>query len=148
MIVGPWTHTDQSSRYLYGHDLGAEAAIDLFDLYIKWFDYWLKEEENGILEDSLVQVFNIGPNRWFKADTYPLPNSSFARFYLTSENGANTSSGDGRLQLEESSSEKQYDSYTYNPGDPSPCFYSYLKLRASAQYNDLVGSRNDILVHP
>jgi len=147
MIVGPWVHTDQSSRYVYGQDMGEAAAIDLFELYLKWFDYWLKEEENGILEDPLVQVFNIGPNHWLEADTYPLPNTSFTRFYLTSENGANTSSGDGRLQLEESSSEKQYDSYTYNPGDPSPCFYSYLRLRASAQYNDLVGSRSDILVY-
>ena len=125
MIVGPWVHSDQSSRYLYGQDMGEAAGIDLFDLYVKWFDYWLKGEDNGIMGDPLVQVFNIGPNKWIEANTYPLPNTSFTKFYLSSEIGANTSNGDGKLQLEKSSSSKTYDTYIYDPGDPSPCFYAY-----------------------
>jgi len=147
MIMGPWEHTDQSSKYLYGQDLGEAADIGLMDLYIKWFDFWLKGEDNGIISDPLVQVFNFGPNNWLKADTYPLPDTSFVKYYISSEKGANTSHGDGKLQIQKSSSPRQYDTYSYDPGDPSPCFIDFLKKRALENYKNLVGSREDILVY-
>ncbi len=147
MVMGPWAHSDQSSKYLYGQDLGEDADIGLIALYIKWFDYWLKGKDNGIIKEPLVQVFNFGPNNWLKADTYPLPDTSFVKYYITSENGANTANGDGKLQLQQSSSNKEYDTYTYDPGDPSPCFIDFLKKRALKSYSDLVSSREDILVY-
>ncbi|MFC1555166.1 CocE/NonD family hydrolase, partial [candidate division KSB1 bacterium] len=58
----------------------------------------------------------------------------------------NTSHGDGRLQLQISSSDTKYDSYSYDPGDPSPCFNSHLKSRTIERYEELISSRNDILV--
>jgi len=147
MIMGPWEHTDQSSKYLYGQDLGEAADIGLIGLYVKWFDYWLKGKDNGIITEPLVQVFNFGPNNWLKADTYPLPATSFVKYYISSEKGANTSRGDGTLQIQKSSSTKPYDMYTYDPGDPSPCFIDHLKKRALERYKNLVGSREDILVY-
>jgi putative CocE/NonD family hydrolase len=147
MIMGPWEHTDQSSKYLYGQDLGEAADIGLMELYITWFDYWLKGKDNGIINEPLVQIFNFGPNNWLKADTYPLPDTAFTKFYINSEKGANTSGGDGKLQIQKSSSTRQYDTYTYDPGDPSPCFIDHLKKRALERYKSLVGSRNDILVY-
>jgi putative CocE/NonD family hydrolase len=147
MIVGPWIHSDRSSKHLYGQYMGEAAGIDLFELYRRWFDYWLKGEENGILDEPLVQVYNMASNHWFEADTYPLPNTSFTKLYLTSEKGANTSRGDGGLQPETAFSIKQYDTYTYDPDDPSPCYYAYLKKGTSEQYNRLVASRKDILVY-
>jgi len=147
MIMGPWEHTDQSSKYLYGQDLGEAADIGLMDLYVKWFDYWLKGEKNGIINEPLVQVFNFGPNDWLKADTYPLPETSFVKYYISAEKGANTSQGDGTLQVQKSSTARQYDTYTYDPGDPSPCFIDFLKKRALDRYNKLIGSREDILVY-
>ena len=147
MIMGPWEHTDQSSKYLYGQDLGEAADIGLMDLYKKWFDYWLKSEDNGIIDEPLVQVFNFGPNNWLKADSYPLPNTSFVKYYISSKKGANTSHGDGKLQIQKSSSTRQYDTYTYNPGDPSPCFIDFMKKRALESYMNLIGSRADILVY-
>jgi len=88
-----------------------------------------------------------GPNSWLKADAYPLPATSFVKYYISSEKGANTSRGDGALQIQKSSSTKPYDTYTYDPGDPSPCFIDNLKKRALERYKDLVGSREDILVY-
>jgi putative CocE/NonD family hydrolase len=147
MVMGPWEHTDQSSKYLYGQDLGNAADIGLMDLYKKWFDYWLKGEDNGIIDEPLVQIFNFGPNNWIKADTYPLPGTSFVKYYISSERGANTSRGDGKLQIQKSSSTRKYDTYTYNPGDPSPCFIDFLKKRALESYNNLIGAREDVLVY-
>jgi putative CocE/NonD family hydrolase len=147
MIMGPWAHTDQSSKYLYGQDLGEAADIGLMDLYVKWFDYWLKGKDNGIVDEPLVRVFNFGPNTWLEADTYPLPETSFDKYYISSEKGANTSRGDGKLQRQKSTSARQYDTYTYDPGDPPPCFIDHIKKRALEQYKELVGSREDILVY-
>ncbi|MBN1271603.1 MAG: CocE/NonD family hydrolase [Candidatus Aminicenantes bacterium] len=147
MIIGPWEHTDQSSKYLYGQDLGDAADIGLMDLYLRWFDYWLKGEDNGIIEEPLVQVFNFGPNNWLKADAYPLPNTSFVKYHISSEKGANTSRGDGKLQLEISSSSREFDTYIYDPGDLSPCFIDFIKKRALANYKDLLVSRDDVLVY-
>ncbi|MGD9345517.1 MAG: CocE/NonD family hydrolase [Candidatus Aminicenantes bacterium] len=147
MVMGPWAHTDQSSKYLYGQDLGEAADIGLMDLYLRWFDYWLKGKDNGIIDEPLVQVFNLGPNSWLEADTYPLPGTSFVRYYISSEKGANSSNGDGKLQIQKSSSTRQYDTYTYDPGNPSPCFIDYLKREALEQYKTLVGAREDILVY-
>ncbi len=147
MVMGPWEHTDQSSKYLYGQDLGEAADIGLIGLYIQWFDYWLKGKDNGIINEPLVQVFNFGPNNWLKADTYPLPATSFVKYYISSEKGANTSRGDGTLQEQKSSLTKPYDTYTYDPSDPSPCFIDHLKKRALDNYKNLVGSRKDILVY-
>ncbi len=147
MIMGPWAHTDQSSKYLYGQDLGEAADIGLMDLYVEWFDYWLKGKNKGIIDEPLVQVFNLGPNNWLKADTYPLPETSFVKYYISSEKGANTSRGDGKLQTQKSSATRHYDTYIYDPGDPSPCFIDHLKKDALEQYETLVGSRKDILVY-
>jgi putative CocE/NonD family hydrolase len=147
MIMGPWEHTDQSSKYLYGQDLGEAADIGLIGLYIQWFDCWLKGMDNGIINEPLVQVFNFGPNNWLKADTYPLPTTSFVKYYLSSEKGANTSRGDGTLQTQKSSSTKQYDTYTYDPDNPPPCFIEHIKKRALDSYKNLVDSREDMLVY-
>jgi putative CocE/NonD family hydrolase len=147
MIMGPWPHTDQSSKYLYGQYMGEEADLDLFDRYRKWFDYWLKGEKNDILDEPLVKVFNMGPNHWFDANTYPLPGTVFKKLYFTSGKGANTSQGDGRLLFHTESSESSYDTYTYDPGDPSPCFFTYLKKRATEAYMELAATRMDMLVY-
>ena len=63
------------------------------------------------------------------------------------QKGANTSRGDGKLQTKKSFSTKPYDMYTYDPGDPSPCFIDFLKKRALERYNNLVVSREDMLVY-
>lgn len=147
MIVGPWEHTDQSSRYLFRMDMGDKADIGIMDIYIKWFDYWLKSKKNGITDEPMVQIFNIGRNQWFKANTYPLPNTSFTKFYFSSDKGANSSMGDGKLINEASGSKSKYDKYIYDPADPSPCFYSYLKSRATESYMKMLEIRKDILVY-
>lgn len=166
LILGPWGHTDQSSTKLGNLDLGKEAGIDLQTMYLKWFDYWLKDIKNDILNDSLVQIFVIGPNKWLKSNTYPLPNTEFTKLYLESSKGANSSKGDGKLNFVAGKSKKQYDEYIYDPGDPTPTTSSFFKNeedttkkqeinidpkeeeKKEIEYrNQITGSRNDILVY-
>ncbi len=165
MIVGSWGHSDESSSRFGDYDFGREAALDLQTLYLRWFDHWLKGIDNKITEEPLVQLFAMFSNRWYKADTYPLPQTQFSKYYLSSRSGANSSKGDGKLGPSLPAG-KEYDKYLYDPGDPTPCpFYYYksdaeekkegetivdveeAKARRDAFHNRITDARNDILVY-
>jgi putative CocE/NonD family hydrolase len=166
MIVGPWGHTAESSSRIGEHDFGQGAAIDLKTRYLKWFDYWLKGIKNDILEEPLVQVFTMFSNEWLKSHTYPLPQTQFTKFYLSSTDGANTSKGDGKLLTAISDGDREFDEYVYDPGDPTPYPQYYFKSeeeveeekikavdvevrrkRVKAFHNKVTDSRSDILVY-
>ncbi|MCP4544833.1 MAG: CocE/NonD family hydrolase [bacterium] len=143
LMIGPWAHQTIGSARMADIYFGEAAAVDVFALYREWFDFWLKGIDNGIVEEPLVQVFGIGLGRWLKADTYPLPKTSYRRFFLTSEEGANTLNGDGKLRLQEPPSGDHFDGYTYDPGDPTPSLF----FDAASSYGGRVSRRQDILVY-
>ncbi|HPR64097.1 MAG TPA: CocE/NonD family hydrolase [Thermoanaerobaculia bacterium] len=166
LVLGPWGHTAQSSSRLGDYEFGDSAAMDLQTLYIRWFDRWLKGVENGIDTEPKVQMFAMFSNQWVTGDTYPLEETTMTKLYLSSRNGANTSRGDGRLVLNQDIRGKEYDSYTYNPKDPTPWPEFYYKskedieeekkgtldveerkARAKAFHNKVTDSRKDILVY-
>ncbi|MEW5901784.1 MAG: CocE/NonD family hydrolase, partial [Acidobacteriota bacterium] len=166
LILGPWGHTDQSSSMLGDFDFGKEAAPNLQVLYLRWFDYWLKGVDNKIVEEPLVQYFVMFSNRWIKGDVYPVPETRFTRYYLSSAAGANTSKGDGRLATEAPTGGKAYDEYIYDPEDPTPWPEYYfkseeevrkekdmtidveeLKKKVKAFHNQVTDRRKDILIY-
>lgn len=166
LILGPWGHSDQASPRYGDHEFGKEAAPDLKMMYLKWFDHWLKGIDNKILEQPLVQVFVMFANQWLTGDTYPLPQTKFAKLFLGSKNGANTSRGDGTLSWEPPTSAKEFDAYVYDPGDPTPHPDWYFKSdsdlknekkqvldsetekeRAKAYHEQVASTRGDILVY-
>jgi len=77
----------------------------------------------------------------------PVPGTTFTKFYLSSKYGANSSLGDGKLFLNKSTSDRSFDSYIYDPGNPTHCLTDYLKKRATEAYNELVAKRNDVLIY-
>lgn len=146
LIVGPWEHTDTSSSSARGHDVGEEAVIDLQRQYLRWFDFWLKGVKNGILEEPLVSLYVIGSKIWLHANTYPLPQTRFQKLYLTSVLGANTLRGDGKLVPEIPAGQKEYDSYTYDPADPTPAWSFRFSEGGREGYEKITSTRRDILV--
>lgn len=145
MVLGPWGHTDQASSL--GRDVGEEAAIDLQTMYLRWFDYWLKGIDNKIVEEPLVQLYTLNSEKWLKANTYPLPKTRFSKLYLSSKKGANTLNGDGKLIWDIPDKAREYDAYTYDPGDPTPAWQFRLRKGGKRQYERITGSRKDILVY-
>ena len=142
LLIGPWLHSGKTPP---GADIdwGPEAEVDFMPLFLRWFDTWLLGVDNGILKEPLVRVFAIGPNCWLESDGYPLGDTSELKLYLASEGGANTSGGDGSLQLERFAKGAQFDSYVYDPADPTPSLW----YDALADYDSRVSSREDILVY-
>jgi hypothetical protein len=53
---------------------------------LRWFDYWLKGIENGIMDGDPIKLFVVGTGEWKTASEWPLPETQFTPFYLH-ENG-------------------------------------------------------------
>jgi putative CocE/NonD family hydrolase len=119
LTLGPWGHTDVATRTHGKHDFGPQALRDLPRDYLRWFDYWLKGVDNGVLKEPLVSLFVMGSNKWLHGPKYPLPETRFEKWYLGGGN-ANTSLGDGKLTRETPPKDAPADRYSYDPADPTP----------------------------
>lgn len=121
VIIGPWTHMNFSGSFTereFGPQ-ASSAAIDLSGLHLRWFDRWLKGEENGIDQEPPVLIFIMGVDEWRAEADWPLPDTQYRPYYLHSGGAANTLHGDGLLSTE-SPGDEPPDVYLYNPLRPVP----------------------------
>ena len=100
-------------------DFGPNAFIDLHDVQLRWFDYWLKGINNGLTEESPIRLFVMGTNQWRDEEEWPLARTHYTPYYFHSRGKANTLHGDGTLSME-SPGEEPGDHYRYDPADPVP----------------------------
>jgi hypothetical protein len=52
---------------------------------LRWFDYWLKGIDTGIMEEPAVQLFIQNTGEWKTAQEWPLPETKWTEFYLHEE---------------------------------------------------------------
>ena len=162
LVLGPWGSSTTAQRRYGDRDFGSSALVDLQQAYLRWCDYWLKGIKNGVADEPLVSVFAMGSNRWLHGRTYPLPETQYQKWYLSSGGRANTSRGDGWLTLEAPAADARPDRYRYDPADPTPDPAAYpsslddeRQLRSAeekkqvrdAYHTDLTQARRDILVY-
>ena len=120
IIVGPWIHglgVQGTSSVTGDIDFGPNSLIDLRDEQTRWFDYWLKGIDNGILSEARVKVFVMGANRWREADEWPLPETVYTPYYFHSNGKANSVFGDGSISTNAPEHEAP-DQYVYDPEHP------------------------------
>ena len=75
---------------------------------IRWFDYVLKDPENGLKNKLPIQIFVMGKNEWRGENEWPLARTQFTKYYFHS------SKGDRKGGLN-----------TQPPGDETPSQYTY-----------------------
>ncbi len=145
LIVGPWPH-DVNRQKTGEIDYGPDAVIDVDGLERRWFDYWLKGEANGILDEPRVRIFVMGENRWRNENEWPLARTEYTKHYFHSQGHANSLNGDGALSVEEPD-QQPADSYVYDPSDPIPTVGgSNMTVTPGAFDQRKVGRRDDVLV--
>src|SRR5580692_40226 len=54
------------------------------DEVIRWYDYWLKGIDTGIMDEPPVRYWVMGANEWRSAADWPLPETQWTEFYLNS----------------------------------------------------------------
>ena len=69
LIVGPWAHLPWG-RKLNVVDYGIEAQNPIDEIQIRWFDYFLKGKDTGLLTESPVCLFEMGSNQWLECDRF------------------------------------------------------------------------------
>jgi putative CocE/NonD family hydrolase len=121
LLIGPWSHGGTTGIFPernYGLMASGDAA-DLVGAQLRWFDHWLKGEDNGVEQDKPVKIFVMGLDQWREEDDWPLPDTQFRPYYLHSAGHANSAAGDGTLSLEAPADEAD-DVYLYDPRHPVP----------------------------
>jgi predicted acyl esterase len=49
---------------------------------LRWYDYWLKGIDTGIMEEPNVRLFIQGADEWLSADDFPVPGTKWIPFNL------------------------------------------------------------------
>lgn len=85
-LVGPWSHR-------YPHDGVPGPAIGFLQEVVRWWDYWLKGEENGIMDTPRLRAYMLDsvppttsyttrPGRWVAESSWPSENIQYKSFTL------------------------------------------------------------------
>ena len=117
LIIGPWLHGGYPKSNKIGELVFPENAF--FDVYphmTKWFNHYLKGEDNGVEKDATVRYYVMGAtgeagapgNIWREAKDFP-PASTAANWFLQS---------DGKLAANKPSEPKTSTSYASDPAHP------------------------------
>ncbi len=148
LILAPTDHCSWESsteHTIIGEvDMG-DARKDWYELYLKWYDYWLKGIDNGITDMPKVQYYVMGLNEWRSSDVWPLANTEYQKFYLHSNGNANGRFGDGALSTNAPKDDSS-DSFTYDPGNPVPS-KGGARVLSGARDQATVEIRDDVLVY-
>jgi len=92
LIVRPFDH-NQVGENSYDLDFGVEVH--------RWFDYWLKGIDNGIMDEPPIFYYTLGSTEnsaWQSSNTWPLTSQQMTQFYFADgRSGSVSSVNDGML---------------------------------------------------
>ncbi|HYK67064.1 MAG TPA: CocE/NonD family hydrolase [Streptosporangiaceae bacterium] len=112
LIVGPWTHGDQTGTAgeLHFGMASSAQAIGLEQLQVGFLRTFIngEERERGALR---VKLFVMGDNVWRDEEDWPLARTVWTRWYLHA---------DGGLSPEAPPADAPASRYRYDPADPVP----------------------------
>ncbi|MEO0941189.1 MAG: CocE/NonD family hydrolase [Cyanobacteria bacterium J06642_12] len=158
LVVGPWQHIPWS-RHVGELDFGPAASPTIDRLQVQWFKQWLHNNDapeathqpaplphestsgkprpdnescGAIAVDAIVNLFEMGSNRWLQFDRWPIPTHPY-RLWLASDGLANGPDSNGQLVATPASPPDEatdsgrvsktgsgFDTYVYDPRIANP----------------------------
>jgi putative CocE/NonD family hydrolase len=107
LTVRPLDHSGMDANG-FDLDLGVEAR--------RWFDYWLKGIDNGMMKEPPIHYYVMGVQRkkaWRTSNQWPLESHKSTRFYFNKgKTGSIDSVNDGFFTTETPTAHDAFDSYT------------------------------------
>jgi putative CocE/NonD family hydrolase len=117
LVMGPWLHGSTVGTQTGDVDFGLHSAVDPGGIELRWFDYWLKGIDNGVLDEAPLRLFIMGVNQWRDEYEWPLARTDWQQWRLHSGGHANTVRGDGVLSPA-AAGEEPADHFVYDPEFP------------------------------
>jgi hypothetical protein len=109
LLVRPADHSEVEKNQ-FDLDYGAEAH--------RWFDYWLKGIDNGIMNEPPIYYYVMGASKkeaWHTSNQWPLEKQKLTQFYFAEgKTGSVASINDGFLRPEAPGQKDGADAYTAN----------------------------------
>jgi len=122
LVIAPGTHcnyTESADDAIVGERNLGNASLAYSAMQMRWYDYWLKGDKTALIDMPKVQYYLMGKNEWRSSEVWPLQQSTWVPWYLTSKGNAQSRLGDGNLSLA-SAADAEHDSFVYDPADPVP----------------------------
>lgn len=153
-LFGPWTHSgvdkSEQGELEYPNSEGEASRAAL-----RFFRYYLLEQENGWEETARVRYYQLGANEWREADSWEsvVAAADITTFYLGAD-PLETENGLLSLSREAGSAVRWRDTLVFDPHDPSPThggsYFDPSDRNAPVgpyDQRDVVESRSDALLY-
>jgi putative CocE/NonD family hydrolase len=125
LIIGPWTHGSQGSNFAGEIEFPPEAALAFNDWRLRWYDHWLKGEDNGVEKEAPVKLFIMGGGdgrknkdgrlrhggHWRDEKSFPLERTQLTTYYLHA---------DGKLGTDKPEAQEAATTFRFDPAHPVP----------------------------
>ncbi|MFN7117603.1 MAG: CocE/NonD family hydrolase [Saprospiraceae bacterium] len=156
LVIAPVLHCSYkraTENTIVGERSVGDARLNYDEQIYGWFDYWLKGEQNGILQKlPKVQYYTMGMNKWQSSDVWPPAAAKMTTYYLNSGGKANSLYGDGKLSTTAPGKQDTPDGFTYDPMNPVPSYGGNVcctgnAVQGGAFDQQKMETRNDILVY-
>jgi uncharacterized protein len=80
-----WRHLNGPKKLLFAGPAHLERPFHgLHSEILRWYDHWLKGLDTGVLDEPPVRYWVAGANEWRTGADWPLPETQWTPFYLTS----------------------------------------------------------------
>jgi uncharacterized protein len=146
LIIGPWAHA--RTVILPDGTTPRNYRLESLAPSIPWFDKHLmgEMEDKGGMKN--VRIYVMGKNIWRDEQEWPLKRTHYKNYYLHSDGKANSSHGNGVLNLTPPSTNESIDTYIYNPLNPVPSAGgTMLGPSAGTERQNKIEAREDVLVY-
>jgi hypothetical protein len=87
-VIGPWNHggEEHASPYLPAQTPTDPSMERQWLDCVKFFDYYLKDIDNGVMSQKVLNYYTMGEEKWKSTTIWPPTGSAEQRWYLAADN--------------------------------------------------------------
>ena len=89
------TPAEQKKMIVYPPGYPPRPYTDYHDETVRWYEYWSKGIDNGIMDEPPIKMFVMGVNKWKFENEWPLARTQWTKFFLHPEGKLSTEEVDG-----------------------------------------------------
>ena len=84
------TPPQNKKMIVYPPGFPSRPYVSYHDETVRWYDYWLKGIDTGIMDEPPIKMFVLGINKWKFENEWPLARTKWTNYYLQPGGGLST----------------------------------------------------------